>query len=211
MSKPPEKTDTGDTLKESSTSSTSSEDLEARFCAVCSGTCLSEYDCPGNGTSCDLGGEEAHFHLQKWVEPLIVFPFGHCHELDFEGHVFGKMDHEHRLFKKMWDDNSKELDPILDRMITKCPQCNEEEIRSSSALFNEGYFEVVSFKCYVCAKGCVSCYSVFNISGMCVSMSGLGVEFFTARAAGSRIDLSDFDSNMPQRGKKRPRDTPTNE
>jgi len=187
---------------EDETTLSSSSEEACRACLVCSSTCKSIYfdECTGDDYSCeaDYDGDETHFILRKWVKPLIISPFGHCHEscmndhCDF--HTYGKLDKSHPLFAEFWSKHTKPIDDGFE----KCPQCKGTDTRISSCLFQSGYFEVRSFKCYVCSEGCVSCYIMMFISGMAASMMNVPDDVFEAREKASRLDLCKKDAEFPQ-------------
>ncbi len=196
-------------MKETSASTTSEAiDDDPQRCAVCGDR--SEYmsDWLGSAPNCeeDDPGEDEHYRLRRWTRSIVHSPFGRHDTCGFTGHVYGKLDRHHPLFKEFWSEHTTPLDFETDR-IEECPQCKDKGMRTSSDLFQEDHFELLSFKCYVCSKGCVSCYVLTFVSGMAADMGGMTDEDFKERAKGSRIDLCAPDADCPKlRKRKRPCD-----
>lgn len=189
-----------------STSETS-EECFSRLCALCGCSDMNEYEdrCFGEDVSCDESNPYpldsfVEYTLKEWVRPLIVSSFGHCHSSHRTGHVYGTLDSNDNLFKLLWTNHTNALEPECP--VAKCPQCKGDELRSSSTIFNEGKSRVKFFHCYVCSKGCVSCYISRRLSGMACSVSNIRPE----KEGGQRIDLSSSDSDVPKHIEKRERE-----
>lgn len=179
------------------TSSSEEKEGPCMPCEICGCTDSTDWDCKADGFECFVSKNNSHYLLKTWVEPLIKEPFRHCHEGD-TFHVYGKLDADHDLFPLFWEEFTRDNEDD-----NQCPQCKCKDLCISSEVFYQGHFEVQSFKCYVCSRGCVTCYVAYHMSGMAASMMLPDDSFFQALNAVSRIDLSEADT--PFLGEKRKR------
>jgi len=165
-------------------------------CKICGCTDSNDWECGANGSDCFEDKDDSYYLLKTWIKPLIQEPFRHCHE-DSTFHAYGKLDTDHDLFPLFWEEFTQDKED--DNQPKKCPQCKCKDIRISSEVFYRGYFELQSFKCYVCPRGCITCYVMIPISGMAGSMMQVGDSFFKALDAISRIDLSEEDTALTKK------------
>lgn len=164
------------------------EEYEIPPCKICS--CVDEdeddYGCEAKGFDCYEEIGESYCQLQTWVKPLIEESFHHCHARDTY-HICGKLDSKHEKFSNFWEKFTRAKkdgnQPI------KCPQCQCEDLRNSSQVFRRGDFEPQSFKCYVCFKGCISCYVIPLVHES--TKKKLGNSFAKELRIISRLDFSD--------------------
>lgn len=175
-------------------SSSSDESVEyedsCASCKICGCADGTMWECEADGIDCSRS--DVYYSENAWVGPMLEEPFRHCHN-PTTFHVYGKLKKDHVSFPIFW--NSFAQVKKDDLQPKRCPQCQNADIHISSHVFRRGYFDIQSFKCFVCPEGCVSCYVIYPV----IQTKHLSKAFFVCLNAISRVDLSASDTVLKRK------------